>query len=67
MKKATILKVETLGRDHQIQVHVKCPVCHDNHIHGCGTTQRPQIIDGATKMSHCLQKETEMYELTHQQ
>jgi hypothetical protein len=67
MKKAKIIKVETVGRDGQIQVHVKCPICEDKHIHGCGTTRRPLEVEGATKMSHCLLKETAMYELTHQQ
>lgn len=65
MKKAEIIKVETVGREKKIQVHVKCPVCYDKHIHGCGTEQRPLDIEGATKMSHCLHKETEMYELKH--
>jgi hypothetical protein len=63
MKKARILRVDTVGPSNQIQVHVQCPICNDKHIHGCGTTKRPQEIEGAVKVSHCLHKKCESYVL----
>ena len=63
MKIAKIIKVETVPPSGQIQVHVRCPICLDKHIHGCGTADRPQDIEGATKMSHCLHKSCETYKL----
>lgn len=62
MKIARILKTETLPSG-QIQVHVKCPFCYEKHIHGAGTTKRPSQIEGSTRISHCLHKSSETYEL----
>ena len=66
MKIAKILKVETLRPSGQIQVHVKCPICFDKHVHGAGTTLRPQEIEGSTKMSHCLHRQCETYKLENE-
>jgi hypothetical protein len=63
MKTARIIKTEIVPPSNQIQVHVKCPICKDKHIHGCGTQKRPQEIEGAVKLSHCLYKQCESYVL----
>lgn len=63
MKIAKVIKIETVQPSNQIQVHVKCPICHDKHIHGLGTTERPQEVKDAVKLSHCLFKACETYRL----
>jgi hypothetical protein len=59
MEKARILKTEVNAKTRQATITVKCPYCHQRHIHGLGKLPdtikiKDLINEDTTKMSHCL-------------